>query len=172
MVCSWPAWFPEKKAVFIRENLEEVPVLEQLDEASRQHKDAGRWMSCDLLRDARNIIEHLVEPPFVSEQQPKPTALARIHGFLAGLLAFGGHKHQQAACRAKGTRYYGGSVHSEGNYLDIETHNGKVVSAWFRCLTLPFKQTEVDIRRANEQATMYEGSVPRIVGIEFHEGKS
>lgn len=35
-------------------------------------------------------------------------------------------------------------------HLDVETDkDGNVVSVWFRCMMLPFKQTKVDEERAN-----------------------
>ncbi len=37
------------------------------------------------------------------------------------------------------------------SYLDVETDKaGNVVSVWFRCMKLPFKQTKVDNARALE----------------------
>jgi hypothetical protein len=68
------------------------------------------------------------------------------------------------------SRLYGGNntIHDTA-YVDVETDaDGKVVSVWFRCATLPFKQTIVSRERANEMERMYQmhGSVG-IVAIEF-----
>src|SRR4030095_14529065 len=41
-------------------------------------------------------------------------------------------------------------------YLDIETdRRGGVVAVWFRCMSLPFRQTVVDENRADQMRTMY-----------------
>jgi hypothetical protein len=57
----------------------------------------------------------------------------------------------QRAFKCRGTRFYGdgGTVHGS-THLDVETHNGQVVSVWFRCQMLPFKQHEVNAMRALE----------------------
>jgi hypothetical protein len=39
--------------------------------------------------------------------------------------------------------------------------NGKVVSVWFRCMTLPFTQTIVDNSRAEEMINAYKISPPK-----------
>ena len=54
-------------------------------------------------------------------------------------------------------RYYGGTgtIHATG-HVDVETDkDGNVVSVWFRCQPLPFKQTKVAADRANEMRGMY-----------------
>jgi len=38
--------------------------------------------------------------------------------------------------------------------LNVETKDGKVVSVWFRCMALPFDQTEVGEDRASEMEQM------------------
>ena len=51
-------------------------------------------------------------------------------------------------------------------YVDVEVdQNGKVVAVWFRCTMLPFKQHNVDNKRANtmEQVT----NLNPIIAIEF-----
>ncbi len=65
------------------------------------------------------------------------------------------------------TRFYGdgGTIHST-THLDIETRNGEVVAVWFRCQTLPFKQTKVDKSRAESMVDAYEEhSSPEIHGL-------
>ena len=48
-----------------------------------------------------------------------------------------------------GGRYYGdgGTLHHSG-HLDVEVADGRVVSVWFRCQLLAFRQHDVDARRA------------------------
>jgi len=64
--------------------------------------------------------------------------------------------------------YYGGNktIH-DTEYLDVETNKGKVVSIWFRCLHLNFKQIEVDSSRAKEMKRLYSNgkNVPKIDAI-------
>jgi hypothetical protein len=64
------------------------------------------------------------------------------------------------------SRYYGdgGTIHSTGQ-IDVEVHNGRVVSVWFRCQELPFRQVEVSTERAN---TCLHGryDLPLITGVE------
>lgn len=53
-------------------------------------------------------------------------------------------------------RSYGpyGTIHNT-NYLDIEiSSTGRIVSVWFRCQPLPFKQTCVDEQRAKDMTKM------------------
>jgi len=68
--------------------------------------------------------------------------------------------------RAAGkSRFYGdgGTIHDAAG-LDVEVHNGRVVSVWFRCQALPFVQTEVNAERAREMGTMAAGV--KITGVE------
>lgn len=65
-------------------------------------------------------------------------------------------------------RFYGGTgtIHSTG-YVDVEVDkNGDVVSVWFRCSMLPFKQHNVDEARAADMRRGV-GSLPEIDGIVF-----
>lgn len=66
-------------------------------------------------------------------------------------------------------RYYGdiGTIHATDT-INIETFRGGVVSAWFRCTTLPFTEHEVDKIRADEMKASYSAYDPGpINGIEF-----
>jgi len=54
-------------------------------------------------------------------------------------------------------RLYGndGTIHNT-KYLDIETNKkGQVVAVWFRCQTLPFKQSNVDEHRSKSMVDCY-----------------
>jgi hypothetical protein len=64
-------------------------------------------------------------------------------------------------------RFYGdgGTIHRTG-HLDVETHDGQVVSVWFRCQMLPFKQTEVDERRAAEMRPSEQERLPDLTGVQ------
>lgn len=65
-------------------------------------------------------------------------------------------------------RFYGdnATIHST-TILNVETHNGEVVSVWFRCQPIAFDQTEVDDDRATAMKAM--GS-PRITGVQVMQG--
>lgn len=65
-------------------------------------------------------------------------------------------RRRQAEFARTGTQYYGdgGTIHQNSS-LDVETHNGKVVAVWFRCLALPFEQVEVEPERAKTMVGMY-----------------
>lgn len=67
-------------------------------------------------------------------------------------------------------RYYGngGTIHRT-SYLDVETYKGQVVSVWFRCQMLPFRQTEVDKPRAEEMTRAAEFT-PSLTGVEVFDG--
>jgi len=72
----------------------------------------------------------------------------------------------------KGTRYYGGDGTIHGTTeLDVETRDGKVVAVWFRCIALPFRQTEIDKSRADEMTRMYERKdvIPQMDGVTVFE---
>jgi hypothetical protein len=57
--------------------------------------------------------------------------------------------------------------------LDVEVDKrGNVVSAWFRCAALPFRQANVDIERVNEMVNMYKQSDSKTIkAIIFEENK-
>lgn len=65
---------------------------------------------------------------------------------------------------ARPSRYYGdgGTIHGT-KQLDIEVRDGEVVAVWFRCQLLPFRQVEVDARRAE---SMRSTQVPYLTGVE------
>lgn len=74
---------------------------------------------------------------------------------------------------ASAGRYYGGdqTIHRTG-YVDVETDSkGRVVSVWFRCQPLPFKQTVVGVDRANDMRGMYEKGPEnfRLLGVQVSE---
>ena len=73
---------------------------------------------------------------------------------------------------AKPGRFYGdgGTIHSTG-YVDVEVDDkGQVVSVWFRCQPLPFKQNNSDKSRAAEMRRMYaESPLPEILGVEVRD---
>jgi len=71
--------------------------------------------------------------------------------------------------RAAGkSRFYGdgGTIHDAAG-LDVEVHEGRVVSVWFRCQALPFAQVEVGAERAREMVTM--AAEVRITGVEVRD---
>jgi hypothetical protein len=52
-------------------------------------------------------------------------------------------------------KFYGGDGTIHGStVLNVETHHGKVVAVWFRCLPLPFTQHEAGAQRATEMEAM------------------
>ena len=68
-------------------------------------------------------------------------------------------------------RYYGsgGTIHQTGE-VNVELFEGRVVSVWFRCATLPFTQTEVAERRVLDMVSGYAEYPPaRIEGIVFEK---
>lgn len=64
-------------------------------------------------------------------------------------------------------RFYGGvgTIHRTG-HLDVEIHDGKVVSVWFRCQPLPFQQSDVDAVRAKDMRRCYEDLKLELHGVE------
>jgi len=78
------------------------------------------------------------------------------------------YKRRQEEFNRTGTHYYGdgGTIH-ESTVLDIEIHNGRVVSVWFRCAALPFRQVNVSDVRAYDMKCMYEDTMPEIHGLEL-----
>ena len=81
-----------------------------------------------------------------------------------------GWRKKQKAFADAGTRYYGdgGTIHGT-TYLDVEVCNGRVVAVWFRCQTLPFKQTNTTLGRAKEMDRMYEGYRSELHGVEIKD---
>lgn len=70
---------------------------------------------------------------------------------------------------AKPGRYYGdgGTIHHTG-YVDVDVdRNGHVVSVWFRCQLLPFRQTNVDDHRALEMYAAYKHFNSELSGVEI-----
>lgn len=46
--------------------------------------------------------------------------------------------------------------------VDVEVdQHGRVVSVWFRCMALPFRQSDVGPERANDMIRMYKGAAGR-----------
>lgn len=65
---------------------------------------------------------------------------------------------------SRNTRYYGGNGTIHGSTIvNVETRNGKVVSVWFRCLALPFDQSECDQQRADDMVKMYADNTPSLI---------
>jgi hypothetical protein len=62
------------------------------------------------------------------------------------------------------------TIHRTG-YVDVEVNEyGAVVAVWFRCHTVPFRETIVDIDRAKEMEKTYkEHKLPNIKAIVFEE---
>lgn len=69
-------------------------------------------------------------------------------------------------------RTYGlkGTIHST-THLDIEVNKkGQVVAVWFRCQTLPFKQSNVDQARSNEMTNAYAGNwMPELHAVQLKD---
>ena len=73
---------------------------------------------------------------------------------------------------AKTGRRYGGdgTIHQTGG-VDVEIGpDGRVVSVWFRCAMLPFREARVDEGRAASMRAAYVEAPARIVAVEFEEG--
>lgn len=70
------------------------------------------------------------------------------------------------------TRTYGkaGTIHqTTGVNVEIGP-DGRVVSVWFRCMTLPFDETRVSQERADEMRQMYESHpAPKLIAVEVVE---
>lgn len=70
------------------------------------------------------------------------------------------------------TNHYGNdrTIH-QTTLLDIETNEkGEVVSVWFRCHPVPYKQVVVSEQRSDEMKRMYSGEpFPGVLSIEFDE---
>jgi hypothetical protein len=65
------------------------------------------------------------------------------------------------------SRFYGddGTIHHT-TVLDVETYNGEVVSVWFRCQAIEFRQYEVDENIAD---TMRRYPAPKITGVQVSD---
>lgn len=86
-------------------------------------------------------------------------ALIAVAGATAGLclgFLWGVAQARKADAAVRLGRYGAGRTIHQTGHVDVETHNGKVVSVWFRCLALPFRQSEVHEIRAHEMAHMAE----------------
>jgi hypothetical protein len=89
--------------------------------------------------------------------------------FLTGYRNAGKSKFQQKQELAAPARYYGdgGTIHQTGE-VNVELHEGKAVSVWFRCQMLPFTQREVGEQRAREMYFAYnDGAGSRLTGVEI-----
>lgn len=66
-----------------------------------------------------------------------------------------------------GLRYYGSDMTVHPNTdLDVEVdEQGRVVSVWFRCQPLPFKEVVVRDSRAAEMRRMYQQKPPPIEAL-------
>lgn len=74
----------------------------------------------------------------------------------------------RTALEKVGRRYYGntGTIHSNQS-LDVEVDkNGRVVSVWFRCQPLPFKQAVASDNRAKEMNNMYKEFKTELHGVD------
>lgn len=64
------------------------------------------------------------------------------------------------------------TIHGTG-HVDVEVDTeGNVVSVWFRCMALPFKQSQVLVPRADEMRRMYkelEKTNMRIKAVVFED---
>ncbi len=64
-----------------------------------------------------------------------------------------------------------GTIHGT-NYVDVEVdENGNVVSVWFRCMTLSFRQTNVNSQRANSMRETYKDKryIAKLVAVEYED---
>ena len=79
-------------------------------------------------------------------------------------------RKKQQAFRRSGTRYYGdgGTIHS-CTAVDVEVYNGRVVSVWFRCQPLPFRQADVSADRAVDMERMYSQFSSKLHGVEIKD---
>lgn len=72
-------------------------------------------------------------------------------------------------------RTYGnnGTIH-DTQYLDVETdEDGDVVAIWFRCMALPFRQSDVNPHRGADMRNMYADpdSIPELHAVEIEDGR-
>lgn len=96
-------------------------------------------------------------------------AKAVEHGFCTG--PEDPYDARQALCKETGTRYYGdgGTIHGT-THLDVEVHDGRVVSVWFRCQPLPYRQVEVAFARADSMTESYRTNKIALHGVEVKDG--
>lgn len=68
------------------------------------------------------------------------------------------------------SEYYGDGVTiHDTTQLDVETYRGEVVSVWFRCRVMPFKQHRVEKARSTEMKDLYAGMDPvELTGVEIN----
>lgn len=72
------------------------------------------------------------------------------------------------------SREYGGidTIHGS-TLLDVEVHNGQVVSVWFRCQPLPFRQCDVTDSRAEEMIRMVgSSSLPALTAVKIDDSRT
>lgn len=91
------------------------------------------------------------------------------------------YKRRQEEFNRTGTHYYGdgGTIHGstilnvdESTMLDVEVHDGRVVSVWFRCAALPFRQVNVSaVRMYDMEERIYCNAMPEIHGLELKYGE-
>jgi len=60
---------------------------------------------------------------------------------------------------------FDGTIHKNES-LDVEVRDGKVVAVWFRCMLVPFEQSNVGKDRAEEMGSAYaSGVVPGLRAV-------
>lgn len=62
------------------------------------------------------------------------------------------------------------TIHNGGE-VNVEIHNGKVVAVWFRCVHLPFTESEAGEARAADMRRLYEKPAPKVVSVELEKQK-
>lgn len=66
---------------------------------------------------------------------------------------------------------YDKTLHQTGE-INVEVYDGNVISCWFRCMALPFTQTNINRSRAADMLDMYSTNVDNnIVGIDIVKKK-
>lgn len=69
-------------------------------------------------------------------------------------------------------RYGDDNTYHHTGHVDVEvTKTGKVVSVWYRCATLQFRQSRANPKRAADMLEIYKAQPPNIVAIEFEVKK-
>jgi len=69
----------------------------------------------------------------------------------------------------RGQHFYGhrGTIHNSSE-VNVEVNSkGEIVGVWFRCMMLPFTQSNVDDNRAESLRDSYKGYGVRLVGFEY-----